>query len=119
MPGPGLPDPYRERMSTALPRSGAGTAPPRYLRALAIFWLPAAILLGLGALAAARTAVSSLVALLDLEGRPWGPAVAGLLVGGLAAVVLGRITWRLAVEVPRTLRAWEAALDERRAVRRG
>lgn len=40
--------------------------------------------------------------------------VVGLVVGALAAVVLGMITWRLAVDVPRDLRAWRSALDERR-----
>ena len=106
-------------MSSALPRTADSRVPARHLRRLARFWLPAAVLVGLGALAAARTAVLSLVALTGLDGRPWGPAVAGLVVGGLAAVVLGRITWRLAVEVPRTLRAWEDALRERGAVAGG
>jgi hypothetical protein len=104
-------------MSSALPRATAGSAPPRHLRLLATLWLPAAVLVGLATLGAVRTAVQSLVVLVTDDVRPWGPAVAVLLVSTLAALVLGHITWRLAVEVPRTVRAWDEALEERRAVR--
>ena len=106
-------------MSTAATPVPTDPALRRHLRFLSVLWLPAAVLMGLCALAAARTAVLSLVDLVQGSGAQPGPAVAGLLVGGLAAVVLGRITWRLAVEVPRTLRAWDAAIDERRTARRG
>lgn len=98
--------------------------PARRLQVLSTFWLPAALLSGLMALGAAGTATSSLVGLLgrllgdDGAGRPVLAYVVGLVVGALAAVVLGRITWRFAVDVPRELHAWRAALDERREVRR-
>lgn len=99
--------------------------PARRIQVLSTFWLPAAILCGLTALGAAGMAVRALVGLLgrlsgaDASGRPLMLLVVNLVVGALAAVVLGRITWRLAVDVPRDLHAWRDALDERREARRG
>ena len=95
--------------------------PARRLQVLSTFWLPAAVLSGLMALGALGMAVTGLAALLGSgePGRPPMADVVGLVVGALAAVVLGRITWRLAVDVPRELHAWRAALDERRAARQG
>lgn len=95
--------------------------PTRRLQVLSTCWLPAAVLCGLVALGALGMAVAGLAALLGAgePGRPPLADVVGLVVGGLAAVVLGRITWRLAVDVPRELHAWRDALDERREARRG
>lgn len=78
--------------------------------------MPGAVLSGLVALGALGMAVSGLVGILGAgePGRPLMADVVGLVVGALAAVVLGMITWRLAVDVPRDLRAWRSALDERR-----
>lgn len=46
------------------------------------------------------------------------PVVASLVLGAAAALLAGFVTYRLGVEVPRTLRDWEAALGERsRALR--
>lgn len=107
-------------MSDVAPAHPTVEVPARRLRLLANLWLPAAVLLGLGTISAAGVTVQSVVVLVGLIGRagtPHGPVIIplfALLVGGLAVVVLGRITWRLAVEVPRTVRDWERALDERR-----
>jgi hypothetical protein len=108
--------------NTTSPRT---PVPARRLQALSTFWLPAAVLCGLVALGGAGTAVRGLVGLLgrlsgaDGSGRPLLLHVVNLVVGALAAVVLGRITWRLAVDVFRDLHAWRDALDERREAQRG
>lgn len=91
--------------------------PERALRLLANLWLPAAVLLGLTTVGLVLTIVQNLTGLVDGASEPGAPVavnVAVVLVGGLAAVVLGRITWLLAVEVPRTVRGWNEALSERR-----
>ena len=95
--------------------------PTRRLQVLSVCWLPAAVLCGLVALGALGLAVAGLVGLLGAgePGRPLMADVVSLVVGALAAVVLGRITWRFAVDVPRELHAWRTALDERREARRG
>jgi hypothetical protein len=91
--------------------------PARALRLLANLWLPAAILFGLVTIGLVSTTIQSFVALVTQASDPDSHVAGyflGVLVGGFAAVVLGRITWRLAVEVPRTVRSWEEALVERR-----
>jgi hypothetical protein len=51
--------------------------------------------------------------------QPMSPAViVALVLGTLAAVLAGSVTYRFAVEVPRILRGWQAALVERRTVSR-
>jgi len=65
------------------------------------------------------TTVQSFIGLVSEASEPGAPVAVytlGMVLGGFAAVVLGRITWRLAIEVPRTVRAWEAAFHERREV---
>ena len=91
--------------------------PARALRLLANLWLPATVLFGLVTIDLVSTTVQSLVGLVSRASEPGAPVAVytvGILVGGFAAVVLGRITWRLAIEVPRTVRAWEEAFYERR-----
>ncbi|SDV01590.1 hypothetical protein SAMN04488544_3503 [Microlunatus sagamiharensis] len=104
--------------TTTSPRT---PVPARRLQVLSTCWLPGAVLSGLVALGALGLAASGLVGILG-EGEPGRPLTAdvvGLVVGAPAAVVLGMITWRLAVDVPRDLRAWRSALDERREVQGG
>ena len=97
------------------------TAPPpaRALQLLANFWLPAAIIFGLTTAGLVATTVQSLNALVNEAAEPGAPVAAftiSALLSGLAAAVSGRITWRLSVEVPHLVRAWNEALTERNAV---
>ena len=98
-------------------RPGQAAQPPlRALRLLATLWLPAAILFGLTTLGFLASTVQNVSGLIDRwseGGAPIGLYVVSVVLGGLATLVVGRITWRLAVEVPRTLGEWDSALQER------
>jgi branched-subunit amino acid ABC-type transport system permease component len=83
------------------------TPPDRQLRLLANFAPAAAVMFGLVTVWLAVTTVQNLA-------WPITPAVlASVVLGTGLAALAGVVTYRLAVEVPRTLRGWQGALDER------
>lgn len=104
-------------MSNVAPPRQLIEPPARALRLLASLWLPAAVLFGLVTTGLVSSTVQNVIGLVSRASEPGAPLAVHtvvVLVGGFAAVILGRITWRLAVEVPRTVRAWEEAFHERR-----
>lgn len=104
--------------SPTRPRTSAPRA--SRLRLLAQLTPPAALVFGLLTVWLLVTTVSSLESVLEADGPLTGVAVSAavvsLVLGGGGALVSALITYRLGVEVPRTLRGWQTALDERTRV---
>lgn len=105
--------PYPEVMSRPAPLHRPSAPPARRLRLLANLAPAAAVLFGLVTVWLAVSTVQNLAQPISIA------VVLSLVLGTAGVLVAGLTTYRLGVQVPRTLRGWERALHERaQAVRR-
>lgn len=90
-----------------VPQLPLSDPPARKLRLLANLGPAATVVFGLVTIWLAVTTLQNL-------GRPMTSTVVVSLVAGVfAALAAGSVTYRLGIEVPRTLRGWHVALAER------
>lgn len=109
-------------MTKPVPQSELSEPPARPLRLLANVAPAAAVVFGLitvGMLVGLAGNIAQLVATPRSLARSLSAVVVvSLVVSSSAALLAGLITYRLGVEVPRTLRGWQDALVERTRVLR-
>ena len=78
--------------------------PSRFVRGIALAGVPLGVLFGLLALAATAALIYNLIA---------GGGVHRILLAASEAAFLGSIAYSVGVEVPKNVRAWDAAVTER------
>ena len=100
-------------MTNTTPPHRPSGPPARRLRLLAHLAPPASVMFGVA------TIWIAVATLQDLGQLMSSALVLSLVLGACGVLIAGLTTYRLGVQVPRTLRAWEGALHERsQAVRR-